>query len=218
MLLKVQGIGKQKLKYKDHANIEFDDLNSYIVLAKKAISKFSNSICSGISSKMLKDEDAISSIANAIMMADWRWDSDYQSKTGTQKTRYSYRNQCAIWAIQTYISKNFTKSKKINKVYSLDEVVETDGSCNNYSFVADLNSPSPEDILIANEEYVNLNENIKALLNLQCLTDRQKDYIKLYYFENYTFEKIGQKYNITREAVRQGLNKAIETIRSYINE
>jgi RNA polymerase sigma factor (sigma-70 family) len=218
MLLKVQGIGKQKLKYKDHSDIQFDDLNSYIVLAKKAISKFSNSICSGISSRMLKDEDAIASIANSIMMADWRWDSEYESKNGTKKTKYSYRNQCAIWAIQTYISKNFAKPKKINKVYSLDEVVESDGSCNNYSFVEDLKSESPEAILIANEEYTNLNDTIKALLNLECLTERQKDYIKLYYFENYTFEKIGQKYNITREAVRQGLNKAIEMIRSYVNE
>ena len=218
MLLKVQGIGKQKLKYKDHKEIEFDDLNSYIVLARKAISKFSNSICSGISTKMLKDEDAIASIANAIMMADWRWDSDYESKTGTKKTRYSYRNQCAIWAIQTYISKNFAKPKKINKVYSLDEVVESDGSYNNYSFVEDSKTQSPDNILMAQEEYANLNDTIQALLNLESLSDRQKDYIKLYYFENYTFEKIGQKYNITREAVRQGLNKAIETIRSYINE
>lgn len=218
MLLKVQGIGKQKLKYKDHTNIEFDDLDSYLILARKAISKFSNSICSGISSKMLKDEDAISSIANAIMMADWRWDSEYESKHGTQKTKYSYRNQCAIWAIQTYISKNFTKPKKINKVYSLDEVVENEGSYNNYSFVEDSKTQSPDSILIANEEYNNLHQTIEALLNLDCLSDRQKDYIKLYYFENYTFEKIGQKYNITREAVRQGLNKALEIIRGYINE
>jgi RNA polymerase sigma factor (sigma-70 family) len=218
MLLKVQGIGKQKLKYKDHKEISFDDLSSYIVLARKTISKFSNSICSGISTKMLKDEDAIASIANAIMMADWRWDSEYESKTGTKKTRYSYRNQCAIWAIQTYISKNFAKPKKINKVYSLDEVVESDGSYNNYSFVEDSKTQSPDNILIAQEEYANLNDTIQALLNLESLSDRQKDYIKLYYFENYTFEKIGQKYNITREAVRQGLNKAIETIRSYINE
>lgn len=218
MLLKVQGIGKQKLKYKNHSNIEFDDLDSYLILARKAISKFSNSICSGISSKMLKDEDAISAIANAIMMADWRWDSDYESKHGTQKTKYSYRNQCAIWAIQTYISKNFTKPKKINKVYSLDEVVESEGSYNNYSFVEDSKTQSPDSILIANEEYDNLHQTIQALLNLDCLSERQKDYIKLYYFENYTFEKIGQKYNITREAVRQGLNKALEIIRGYINE
>ena len=56
------------------------------------------------------------------------------------------------------------------------------------------------------------------LLNSELLSDRQKDYIKLYFYESYTFEKIGKKYGITREAVRQGLNKALDIIRSLVNE
>jgi RNA polymerase sigma factor (sigma-70 family) len=59
---------------------------------------------------------------------------------------------------------------------------------------------------------------IDNILSIDYLSDRQKDYIKLYYFENYTFEKIGKKYGITREAVRQGLNKALELIRSLNND
>jgi DNA-directed RNA polymerase sigma subunit (sigma70/sigma32) len=45
-----------------------------------------------------------------------------------------------------------------------------------------------------------------------------KDYIKLYYIESQTFESIGNKYGITREAVRQGLNKAMNIIRSFVDE
>lgn len=217
MLLKVCGVGKQKIKYKDHSNIQFDNLYDYITLAKKAISKFSNSVCPGISSKMLKDDDAISSIANAIMMADWRWDSDYQSKNGTKKTRYSYRNQCAIWAIQTYISKNFNKPKGIGNVYSLDDMLNEDENVNQYNLIEDDKSEQPDNILMDIESRQQLDETIQQLLSLECLSEKQKDYIKLYYFENYTFEKIGQKYNITREAVRQGLNKALDIIRSYID-
>ena len=66
---------------------------------------------------------------------------------------------------------------------------------------------------MAKEEAEDLTDLINNLLNLECLSDRQRDYIRLYYFEDYTFDKIGKKYGITREAVRQGLNKAINTIR-----
>jgi RNA polymerase sigma factor (sigma-70 family) len=66
------------------------------------------------------------------------------------------------------------------------------------------------------EDSLNFQELIDNLFSIECLTDRQKDYIRLYYLESYTFEKIGQKYGITREAVRQGLNKAIETIKQYV--
>lgn len=217
MLLQLNGIGDQKITYKDHKNISFDSLDTYILLAKKSISKFSNQFYQGLSAKMLKDEDAIASVANAIMMADWRWDENYQNEKGTKKTRYSYRNQCALWAIQTYLSKNHKKNKRFtNKVYSLDHALDEEQS-NIHNLTADIKSQSPELALIQKENQEELKYLIDRLLSLDCLTARQKDYIRLYYFESYTFEKIGQKYGITREAVRQGLNKAIETIKGAIN-
>ena len=91
MLLQLNGIGNQKIQYKDHSTLKFDSLDQYMLLAKKSISKFSNQFYNGLSSKMLKDEDAIASVANAIMMADWRWDENYQNDKGTKKTKYSYR-------------------------------------------------------------------------------------------------------------------------------
>jgi RNA polymerase sigma factor (sigma-70 family) len=212
MLLQLNGIGNQKIKYKNKESVQFDSMGEYILLAKKSISKFANNISNGLSTKMLKDEDAISSVATAIMMADWRWDENYQNEAGTKKTKYSYRNQCAIWAIQTYISKIYKKPKKINKVYSLDhEIEDLDGSVHQY--IKDDNAKSPEDILIDKENRDNLEKVTQQILNLDCLSARQKDYIYLYYFEDYTFEKIGKKYGITREAVRQGLNKAISILK-----
>lgn len=217
MLLQLNGIGNQKIQYKDHSVIKFDSLNDYLLLAKKAISKFSGQFYNGLSSKMLKDEDAIASVANAIMMADWRWDEDYQNDKGTKKTRYSYRNQCALWAIQTYVSKDHKKNKKFKqKIYSLDHANETDDSLSIHSFTQDSRTLSPEDILLEKEDKEQLKLLIDSLLDLECLSARQKDYIRLYYFESYTFEKIGKKYGITREAVRQGLNKAIQNIKDII--
>lgn len=218
MLLQLNGIGNQKIKYKNHSTIEFDSLQDYILLAKKAISKFANQFYHGLSVKMLKDEDAVSSVANAIMMADWRWDADYQNDKGTKKTKYSYRNQCALWAIQTYVTKDHKKNKKFRKkIYSLDHIVEDEKESSVHNFTADDRSLSPEDILIQSENKQELSRLIDSLLSLDCLSPRQKDYIRLYYFESYTFEKIGKKYGITREAVRQGLNKAINMIRETIN-
>jgi RNA polymerase sigma factor (sigma-70 family) len=76
---------------------------------------------------------------------------------------------------------------------------------------------SPEDLAIQKESKEQLSDLVQQLLSLDCISARQKEYIKLYYFESYTFEKIGKKYGITREAVRQGLNKAIENIKESIS-
>ena len=213
MLLQINGVGKQKISYPDHTGMHFDSLDDYLILAKKAISKFAHSL----STKMLKDEDAISAVANALIMADWRWDENYKNNKGTKKTKYSYRNQCAIWAIQTYLSKEYKKNKKFNKVYSLDYVVESENNDSVHSKIKDKKNLTPEEIIIAKETRENTQRLVDIILNLECISDRQKDYIKLYYIDSQTFEAIGQKYGITREAVRQGLSKAITTIRSKVN-
>lgn len=218
MLLQINGIGNHKIKYKNHDQVEFDSLEQYLLLAKKAISKFANSFFSGLAKKMLNDEDAISSVANAIMMADWRWDENYSNKQGTKKTKYSYRNQCALWAIQTYVSKMYKKPKKINKVYSIDYDIDDTEGLSIHECLEDTKYQTPEENISELEQKEELSDLINNMLSLDCLSDRQKDYIKLYYFENYTFDKIGKKYGITREAVRQGLNKAIEIIRSYVTK
>lgn len=214
MLLQINGVGDQKIEYKDHTTIKFDDLKTYVLLAKKAISKFGPKFYSGLSSKMLKDEDAISSIANAMMMADWRWDDNRIGLNGAKKTKYSYRNQCALWAIKTYVSKNH-KGTKRKKVYSLDYITD-DNDAGLHSWSADTRVMAPDEIVMENEESNNLSSLIDQLLSLDNLSDRQKDYIRLYYFEEQTFEQIGKKYGITREAVRQGLNKAIALIKGVV--
>jgi len=218
MLLQIHGVGNHKIAYKDHNSIQFDSLETYLLLAKKAISKFANQFYNGLATKMLKDEDAIASVANAIMMADWRWDDNYQNDKGTKKTKYSYRNQCALWAIQTLVTKNKKLNKKNIKTYSLDFMLdENNDSLSAHDLTVDTRAKDPEEISIENENKKNLTDLIDKLLSTDYLTDRQKDYIRLYYFESYTFEKIGQKYGITREAVRQGLNKAIDIIRGMVN-
>ena len=105
----------------------------------------------------------------------------------------------------------------LQKIYSLNHDIDLNNPKDMYHFTEDCCSLSPDDIVINTENKRVLSDLIDSLLSLDCLSDRQKDYIRLYYFDGYTFEKIGQKYGITREAVRQGLNKALNLIREMVN-
>ena len=119
----IPSIGKQKILYKDHANLEFESLDFYLNLSQKIIAKIAPTFFAGLSKEMLKNEDAIAFVANAIMMGDWRWEKNNSNESKTNKSLYSYRNQCAIWAIKTYITKQYkTKhsKKKINTDCSLN--------------------------------------------------------------------------------------------------
>jgi hypothetical protein len=95
---------------------EFDTLENYTNIAKKTISKFASKFYPGLSKEMLNNDETVAEVASAIMMADWNWDRNRKGKnTGLGKSMYSYRNQCAIWAIKTYITSKFKKIKnKLN--------------------------------------------------------------------------------------------------------
>lgn len=207
-MLDIGGIGDQKLKYRNYENTEFLPLYEYILMAKKIVSKLS----SQYNKKLLDNDDVISYVANAIMMADWRWDNEYKSKEGRKKDLYSYRNQCAIWAIKTLVSK---KTKK-KQMYSLDETISSSDNRNNFDFLEDCKCIDPSDSLSNKETQHNLCEDIKSLLQSDLLSEKQKQYIQLYYFEGQTLEKIGKQFGVTREAVRQNINKTIVKLREIM--
>lgn len=183
---------------------QFDSLSTYIDLAKKTISKFSGKFYSSLRAEMLSNEDAISDVATAIMQADWKWDKDRVGKTGLHKTKYAYRNQCAIWAIQTYITKKY----KTKKHFSLDNINTGDQETSSYDFLASCER-DPLEILIETEDKQNLTNCINELLDSPMITEKQRDQLKMYFFDDMTLNAIGQEYGVTREAIRQNIKKAI---------
>jgi RNA polymerase sigma factor (sigma-70 family) len=190
---------------------EFDSLSTYITLAKKIISKFAPTFYSALRQELLSNEDAIADIASAIMIGDWRWDKDRSGFNGKSKTKYSYRNQCGIWAIKTYLS---NKYRKQNTHYSLNNVNDNDVS------FAD-NIPDKEEydpyVVVENNEYEeSLKNNIENILSSGIISDKQKDQIKQYYFEEKTLSEIGKAFGVTREAVRQNIQKGLAKIRAYV--
>lgn len=190
-------------------NKNFEALSFYINLAKKTISKFAPKFYNGLSAEMLKSEEAISDIATALMYADWRYDENRKGKTGLQKTLYSYRNQCAIWAIKTYVTNKYRQ----HKVSSLDFELEDDKFLD--ATIKDNKARSPLDIAIDSEYTDNLSKCITNLLDNNLLSDKQKKQIQMYYFEDKTLSEIGKEFGVSREAVRQNIKRGLETIKSY---
>lgn len=212
----IPSIGKQKILYKDHADIKFETMDFYINLAQKIIAKMAPSFFTGLSKEMLKSEDAISFVATSIMMGDWRWKNGEDNPDKQYKNLYAYRNQCGIWAIQTYVTKKYKQhnsTRKINASYSLN-YQEDDMTLE--GMLPDHNQKEPVDILMDEEDKNSLTDDIKNLLSLPIISDKQKTYIHMYYYENMTLEQIGKKFNITREAVRQSIKSALSKIRSVV--
>lgn len=91
---------------------DYMTLQEYRTAAKKIISKYVSRY-SELKRSMLNNEDIISDVSSSLMYADWKWDSDRVGKiTGKKKTKYSFRNQCAIWAIKTFLTGQSKKRKK----------------------------------------------------------------------------------------------------------
>lgn len=192
---------------------QFETLEVYTNLAKKIISKFAPTFYVGLRKELLSNDDAISDIASAIMVADWKWDANRKGHEGQSKTRYSYRNQCGIWAIKTYISNKYKKKNQYSKL-SIDSMSKDE--LNTYaSNIPDRSISDPYEIISSKEESDNLKQDIQKLLDSNILSDKQRNQIYKYYFENKTLVEIGKEYGVTREAIRQNIQKGLNKIKSY---
>jgi len=193
---------------------QFETLDTYILLAKKIISKFASSFYVSLRKELLNNDEAISEIAEALMIADWKWDANRKGHEGKSKTRYSYRNQCGIWAIKTYIS---NKYKKKNHHFSINSFnSDTDDGLNHIQNIPEKISSDPAIIAESNEQKRILSESIKELFESDILSDKQKHQIYDYYFNDCTLLEIGKKYGVTREAIRQNIQKGLAKIKEYV--
>lgn len=198
------------------------NLSTYITLAKKTIAKFSPKFYNGLSTEMLKNEEAISDVATAIMYADWRFDPNRVGKSGQHKTLYSYRNQCAIWAIKTYMTSKYKKKKHVSLGPMIGSArsktnrgTYTQNSENNPLEFQDKSQESPLDILIETEYTKDLADLTEQILSSKILSDKQQQQIRMYFFEDKTLACIGKYFNVSREAVRQNIKRGLDIIKTY---
>jgi RNA polymerase sigma factor (sigma-70 family) len=76
---------------------------------------------------------------------------------------------------------------------------------------------NPLDILIADEQSNNLAIDVNSIINMAPISDKQKQQLYMYYYENKTLSDIGKVYGVTREAIRQSINKALTIIKEIVN-
>lgn len=197
-------------------DFDYPSLSFYIDLAKKTINKFGSKMYIGLSKEMLNNEDAVADVAHAIMVADWRYDDDRAGKvTGKKKTRYSYRNQCALWAIQTYATK---ARKKKNHYLSLDSYIDNDEKSSFDTILADNKQVPAIERILKQEKHELISSLLDNIFNSNILTDKQVQQIRMYYIDGMTLQEIGNKFNITREAVRQTVKNGLEKLQALFTD
>jgi len=186
---------------------EYKDMVEYIEIAQKAIKAFADKICPGISYQMSQSEDAIADVAQAIMWGDWKYDPNRKGQiSNLSKTQYSYRNQCAIWGIQTYLKKRLKrKTVYLNNLVQDQEMDLTD-------LLVDERQNEPITQLLDQEKEDLKFQTINDIFDSKLLTQEQKDKVRLYYLEGYSLAKVGKKYGVTREAIRQTLKSCIKKL------
>lgn len=214
----ISSIGKKQIKYPAASSQDFLSLQEYVHISKKVISFYCKKN-KGLVRKLLSSDDAISSIAEHLMMGDWRWQPSYKKKIydkdgnflGTKTlevSRYSYRHKCAIWAIKKYLEQS--ENKKNRQLDSLDfQYSQNDGAnIDLYDLIADDNSPPVDQFFDDTTK-----RKVGFLLNNSKLSESQRASIQLYFLEGLTFEEAGVKLGITKQGVQQNVEKALSNMR-----
>jgi RNA polymerase sigma factor (sigma-70 family) len=186
--------------------VEFDTLNNYYTIAKKTISSFGWKYYPSLVKEMLNNADTVSMVAEAIMVADWKWDSEkVGAVSGQSKSKYSYRNQRAIWAIQKYVTDKYKNSKKYEK--NIEFVVK------NHNIKVETD---PAEIFEQKDTQENLSSDMRNLIEICDISDKQRQQLIMYYYEDKTLKQIGEEFQLTKEAVRLNIKKAISKLREMM--
>jgi RNA polymerase sigma factor (sigma-70 family) len=145
------------------------------------------------------------------MMADWRYDSMRVTEEGKRRTRYAYRNQCGIWAIQSYVMRRVNKMAKLPSSLSVcyDDQEDTFD-------VEDKQGESPFAALALSESERDNRNEIEQLFMKANVTNQQRKFLEMYYVQDMTQAAIAKQYGISRQRVEQVITKGMKKIRSIV--
>jgi RNA polymerase sigma factor (sigma-70 family) len=205
----IVGVGTPKKKYRKFNNAEFESLESYRAQAKKLIIHYSNKRRSQVLlNDLINSEDAISAVANSPMIADWTYDCDRESEHG-KCSQNTYRFLRATWAIKSYLTRRTRHVSRGN--ISLDQSLTEDDN-NMYGLLPD-SCESPDQSIKTSE----LREILENILSSTMITDRQSFYLREHYLEEKPLTDIAEEAGVSRQAVYDGLKRAISFIRQELN-
>lgn len=172
-------------------------LAEYLEVAEKCIARFA---APSVAREMLRDEDAVSFIAEHLMYGTARWSPD-----GGRAFR-SYLTQCARWAITRWIGKR--KKVVARGVTSLNQNRE-EGDMFLYELIAD-----PRDCSNESEVYwCDLSDEVESLINHPELTEAQSKALRKRYIEGKTFREIGSDLGVSKQMADGYVSAALKKLK-----
>lgn len=193
-------------KRKKNKNYEKDidqfALEDYLLMAQKFIKKYT---LRNLGDNMLRDEDAISFVAEHLIYATQRWD----------KNRGASLNTYLIYCFKCCIPKWVKITQRDNYCLSLDfdsENTDNKSAYTNSTYVDifDDKQLSPIEFLIKKEKREELDKVIKNIL-----TPIQQSYVNYVYKDGLSISETSRIFGVSRQAVSNSLINSSNKIRQH---
>lgn len=207
MTVYVAQMKEPRSSYPNHSEKGFLSLKEYLQITKKLVKHILGKTNGKIANEILGSDDAISNIATSIMISDWK----YEPGEGTSQQTYRYGG--ALQAIKTYLKRRSNR----RYIYSLDFVTHTadeTAQSDLYDSIEDESQIEPIDDSLNNDNQDTINE----LLLGDTLDEREKLCITKHFFDDMTYQAIGNDIGVCRERVRQIIEHGLGKLRDAMNE
>jgi hypothetical protein len=187
--------------------LEFLTDKEYTAATKKIIKHFTRR-SRRLSQILIKDAEIFHNIKFKIMKADWRWKAD------GGRTRYSWRNQCGIWAIQEAIEEVKQKYEDMKDSHLSLSFTNTSSNNTDMKLSDKIGSkqPDPSQIMMREETATKHKKEIVQLIKAAKLTDTEIEYTTLW-AEGQTYQEIAKRFDIKNQSVGSIVKKAIQKMR-----
>ena len=182
---------------------EMLSLKEYVDISKRCIGHFASP---DLAKQMLRSEDAISFVAEHLMMATCRHDEE------KGRTLRSYHNQCAIWAIQNWVARI---SKKTDyEILSLNKELKDGGTAREMYQVIEDERPAP----ISDIERQENMDRVKKLLASPVLSQLEQSCISMKFLNEMSANEISESLDINRKLVYTSIQKGLAKLREFHDE
>lgn len=170
------------------------NLYDYITMATRCIASFAGNY----KNIMLRDEDAISQVAEGLMVSATTWEPNKGASFNT------YLTNKAIWEIHNWINCKNRKNRKKIKTLSLNYTNKEDQQL--------------IDLIVVNDKKEEEECGATDLINKAGLTQKQTSVLTSVYIDGVSETEIAKEMGVTRQAVNQILHSGLKKIKEIIND
>lgn len=161
---------------------------------------------------MLNDEQIVGEVAGAIMRAEDNYDPEHNSGAAMGTLRVTYGRN----AILNTFRKHRAMTKR-GKHYSLN--LENDSPSGAPFTLAETLEDKSEhfiDTIISEDTIEENKERVRKMLEDSYLSRKQKQYLRAKYMEGLSSKEIAEKFNVSKQAVSEGLLKGLSKLREVV--